>query len=231
MKGKMLVVVAILLGVVAVFLVNSQMGELEKKANPPTKAYFKARVDVAPAPGLTVREAIEGKVKYFEVRDTIPESFASSYKDAIEQGQLALWADRPIARPIRAGAFLTQADLTPDPIAIPEGHVVAAIAVSQETAVGFQIAPGDIVDVYLTRARQDPKAAGGQVADAEAVLSGVTVYATGDLVLSAAADAPRVKPKTYPTVTLLLTEAQAPKLIAAQALGRLTLVLKKLKPS
>jgi pilus assembly protein CpaB len=233
-KGKTLVVLAIVLGVVAVFLVNSRFGELEQSAHPKTTTFYKATADILP--GVTLKDALEGKQRLLRPVGSIPEPFAKSYPEAVDESQLGLWEGKKIERPVRVGEFLKVTDLKPyeaneRSAALQEGQSTVAIPVSADTAVGFQIAPGDVVDVYLSRSRQDPKAPGGQTAEAEVVVADVTVYATGDVFLTADPMAPRVKPKTYTTVTLALKGDQVPKVIAAKDLGRLTLALKKQRPS
>ena len=84
MKGKMLVLVAVLLGMAVVFLVNSRFSEYEQKANPPTKRLYKAAADIRP--GVTVLDAID-RTHLLQPVDEVPQSFADANPDFVDDAQ------------------------------------------------------------------------------------------------------------------------------------------------
>jgi Flp pilus assembly protein CpaB len=227
MKGKFLVIVAVALGVVVVMMLNSTIKGYEEKLNVPTRTFFRATADVTPP--LTVDQA---KAQRLIVEEKgLPESFARAYPYAIDQVQMDYSGKKRIERPIKGGEFLQQYHLEPMSaddirITIPTGHEVVSIPVTAETALGFLIGPGDIVDVVLITVGQDPKDATKKVAEANTVVSDARVYAVDALV--GRADGVPVRPRgtQYGIVSVTLPHEQAMKLMASKSLGKLSLVLK-----
>ena len=228
MKGKALVVVAILLGVVVVVLINQRFSALEKKANPKMATLYEATADIMP--GVNIGAARAGRPPLLkEIK--VPQSWADGYPDALDEVEMKQFGHRTIRRAVKAGEYLRMIHLQPVTPAemrarLPEGHVAASITVSQETAVGFLVAPGDVVDVYLISVEADPQAEGGTVAKAKKVGQDLTVFAVDNILQRT--DGVVIKPRggSYQSVTIASTPQNIEKLIAARALGRLTLVLK-----
>lgn len=226
MKSKKLVVVAVILGFLAVLLVNSHVGKLREKAEEPKKVFFRANDNILP--GMTVKEAYQKKL--LSAVKNIPESFARSYPQAIEGTEYKQhFSDERIERAVPAGEFLQihhleAASSTELARMVPVGHSRVAIPATQRTAVGFLPAPGDVVDVYRTIVHTDPSVPGGKRAEAIRVVSGMTVFAIDDY-YGAGSGTVRPRGRTYSSITLSGPTAQIEQVIAESKLGDLTLTL------
>jgi pilus assembly protein CpaB len=232
-SGKFLVVVAIVLGAIVVVLLNSMISEYERKANPPTRTFYRATADVAP--GITVADAMADASRLLVAEKNIPEGFAKAYPYAIDEFQMEYTRKRRISRPIKAGEFLVQEHLDPLSsedirLSIPEGHEAVAIGVNSETSVSYLVAPGDVVDVVLVSAKADPKVAGASVVEAKPIVTDVRVWAIDSLIGRKDGVPVRARGTTYSTVTVTASHEDAMKLLAAKQAGKLTLILKSKKP-
>ena len=230
MKGKFLVVVALVIGVVVVVMLNSTWKGYEDKLHVPTRNFYRATADVTPP--MTVDQAVG--LKLIVEEQGLPESFARSYPYAVDAVQMNFLNKKRIERPIKGGEFLQQFHLEPmsaDDIrlTIPAGQEVIAIPVTAETSLGYLISPGDLIDVVLVQMGKDPKEPGKSTAEASTVVTDARVYAVDSLV--GRADGVPVKPRgvAYNIVNVTLPHDQAMKLVAAKTLGKLTLVLKSKK--
>lgn len=229
MRGKFLVIVAVALGALVVFMINSQFQAYEAKANPKTRKFWRATGDIAP--GLTVDAVMQDNRRLLQPTTDLPEAFAMAYPDAVDDSRIDSVKDQVISRPLKAGEFLQMKDLAPLSAAdmrasIPEGKVAVSISVSAQTSVGYLIAPGDVVDVYVTSTHQDPAAPGGVAVTATVAVGDLTVHAIDNIV--ARPDGVPVRPRgaAYQTVTVVATPEDAGKLIAALTRGKATLALK-----
>jgi Flp pilus assembly protein CpaB len=226
-KGRMLIFVAILAGVAAVFLVNSRFSALESKANPPTRTFYRAAAGIAP--GSSVADAMGDAQRLLAV-EKISEDFARAHPDAVDESEIEFVKKRTIVRPVPAGEFLRLSHLEPVSGAemrgrIPEGHQAIGIGVNQETSAGFLIAPGDVVDVYVAISRSDPTQPGGMVVEAKKVASGVTVFSTGTSLRLASGAPARPRGEPYSSVVVTAPPADVEAIIRARIIGKLTLVL------
>ncbi len=233
MKGKGLIVVAVLLGVVVVFLVNQRLGSLEKKANPKLATFYQASSDIAP--GTPLRSLLTGKSPRVKKVTSVPVSFAREFPDAIDNSELKWAMGKTIHRTIRAGEFLRISHLSPLTdtevrARLPEGTVALAISVSQDTSVGYLVGPGDKVDVYLVTTKQDANAPGGVKATSQKVGADVEVFAVDNVIRRSDGTVTRPRGSSYRSVTLAAAPAQIERLMEARELGRLTLVLRGRAP-
>lgn len=232
MKGKMLVVVALLLGLAVAFLVNSRFAEYEQKANPPTKRLYKAAADIRP--GVTVLDAID-RTHLLQPVDEVPLSFAEANPDFVDTE--IEWAKKlTITRAIRAGDFLRMSHLQALSSAevsatIPDGTTLYTMRVDQETSVGYLIAPGDRVDVYAVVTRPDPAQAGGIAVETQTVASDVLVFAVDSAIMSRDGTLVRPRGAPYTSVTFALPPVEFDKVIVAAKRGKLSLTLKSKKPA
>lgn len=232
MSGKFLVVVAVVLGAIVVYLINGTIQGYEQKANPPTKTFYRASGDIAP--GITVGDALSDSKKFLVAERSLPESFARTMPAAVDEVQMEFTKSRRIERPMKAGEFLEQkhlesvssADMR---LAIPEGEALVTISVTAETSVGYLVAPGDVVDVFVTSSHSDLKAAGGTVVEVKPLLTDVKVYAIDNLI--GRRDGVAVKPRgsSYATVTISASPEDVMKVLAAKLNGKLSLVMKSKK--
>jgi Flp pilus assembly protein CpaB len=234
MKGKFLVVVAVLIGIVVVVMINSTWKGYEERLNVPTRTFYRATVDVPPT--LTVDQAMTQR---YIVEVTLPESFARTYPYAVDEVQMIYQRKKRIEQPIKGGEFLQQYHLEPmssDDIrlTIPAGHLVVSVPVTAESSLGYLISPGDLVDVVLVSSvpdakGPDSKGPGGTHVEAKVLVSDARVYAVDALV--GRADGVPVKPRgtAYGLVNLNLPPEEAMKLMAAKSMGKLSLILKSKK--
>lgn len=230
MKGKFLVVVAVLIGIVVVVMINATWKGYEERLNVPMRTFYRATADVSPT--LTVDQAMTQR---YIVEVTLPESFARTYPYAVDEVQMIYQRKKRIEQPIKGGEFLQQYHLEPmssDDIrlTIPAGHLVVSVPVTAESSLGYLISPGDLVDVVLVSSVTDSKAAGGAThVEAKVLVSDARVYAVDALV--GRADGVPVKPRgtAYGLVNLNLPPDEAMKLMAAKSMGKLSLILKSKK--
>ncbi len=231
MKSNKTIVIAIVLGVIAVYLVNSHVSELETKAAEPKVTFFQAAADIAP--GRLVKEALKQKL-LVPLRE-IPVSFAKHYPQAIDGDEYSQWADSQIVRAIPAGEFLRLYHVQGSNAMelarmIPAGQTTVTIAASQETAVGFLAAPGDLVDVYYTVLKKDPTKPGGQDAEVVPVAENMTIFAVDDY-YGTKAELVRPRGQAYSSITLVGPRPEIDKVRGATRLGKLTLALPSQAPA
>jgi len=227
-KGKALVVVAVLLGIVVVFLINRQFDDLEEKANKPKTNLYQAVVDIEP--GMTLRAALQNKGRFFREVPADKE-FAQAYPDALDEGEINWQLDRVIVRQVPAGEFLRTQHLEPLEAAemaakIPDGMIATTIPVTQETSVGFLVAPGDKVDVYTLYTEEDPEAPGGTRAVSKRVVENILVFAVDDVLMDESGARVRPRGNVYRSVTLVGPEEKVRAVMEATLIGALRLVLK-----
>jgi len=231
-KGKMLVIVAILLGVVVVFLVNSRFKEYEDKANPVLKVLYKAAADIEP--GVTTVQTALGEAKLLQPVKEVPASFANANPDFVDSE--IEWAKKlTITRAIRAGDFLRMSHLqalssAEVVAAIPDGKVLYNIKVDQQTSVGYLVGPGDLVDVYAVSTKPDPGQPGGVAIESPLLASDLLVFAVDATMLTRDGTRARRPGTPYTSVTFAVTTAEHAKLLAAaQRSAKLSLTLKSKK--
>jgi pilus assembly protein CpaB len=231
-KGKMLVLVAVLLGVAVVFLVNSKFAEYEQKTKVRTRRLYKAAADVKP--GGTVLEALD-KTKLLQPVDEVPEAFADSTPDFVDSE--IEWAKKlTITRSIRAGDYLRlshlQAQVAAElPATIPEGTKLFTMSVDQQTSVGYLVAPGDRVDVYLVWTRPDPKEPGGVAVESTSIVDDALVFAVDNTIMSRDGTLVRPRGTSYTSVTFALAPGDFDKVIVGAKRGKLSMTLKARKPA
>jgi len=225
MKSNKTILIAIALGILAVVLVNAHISRLKAKAEEPKVTFYRATVDILP--GQTVNDAVAQK--YLVAFREIPLSFARAYPKAVDGREYDLWANHRIERAIPAGEFLQTHHLkvsSSNELArmIPTGHSLIAIPANQDTAVGFLIAPGDVVDVYATQKHRDATKPGGMEVVVLPVARGLTVFAVGDY-YGPEGDTVRPRGRGYDSITLSGATADIEQILAARQRGTLTLTL------
>jgi Flp pilus assembly protein CpaB len=230
MKGKFLVIVAVLMGIVVVVMLNATWKGYEEKLNVPMRTFYRATADVTPP--LTVDQAMTQRL--IVEQKSLPESFASTYPYAVDEVQMIFQRKKRIERPIKGGEFLQQYHLEPMSseeirLTITPGNMVVSVPVTAESSLGYMIAPGDIVDVVLVTSTEDAKIPGARNAEAKVIISDAKVFALDSLV--GRADGVPVKPRgsQYGLVILDLPPDDAMRLMAAKTLGKLSLMLKSAK--
>ena len=214
------VAIAVLLGLVAVYLANSYFSAQERRieeANVGT-----TRVAIAARP-MNYGEAIkEQDVRFADYpSDTLPPGTFGSIEDLLPEGR-----SRHVLRPVQVNQPLLAADLTGEgegaslAAILPEGMRATTVPVSAVSGVAGFIHPNDTVDVLITR-QAIGGAGSGTVTDV--LLQNVRVIAMDQRARDNSSGGAVVSN----TATLEVTPVDAQKLVLGQQLGSLSLVLRK----
>lgn len=210
--------IALILGGVAAYLVNAQLQE-QMSASAKTEQLVKTRPVVVANVNLEVGMRIEKimlKVVQWPVNGA-PEAAFSSIEEAVgKEPRVVLQEmvkDEVLLKHKLSGEG-ARGGLTPR---IPPDMRAITISVNEIRGVAGFVLPGDRVDIMLTSTFQKSSKR----------LTTRTLMQNA-LVLGVAQEASQKKddPKVVKSVTLLVTPIQAKKLILAQAIGTLTLVLR-----
>lgn len=219
MRGQGLIIlgVAILVGLAAVFLANSYLGRVEERQATTPRGMAKVAVARVPLEFGTV--ITPDKITLIDLpMDTLPLGTFSSVSQLLPMNRNRV-ALRPMAvnEPIlrskisgEGGRAAISAVLKPDMRA-------AAVRVGDVAGVGGFVLPGDVVDVLVTRTPPNANG-GGQITDI--LLQKIRVIAI-DQEASDSAD----KPVIGKTATLEVAQVDAQKLALAQQVGQISLVL------
>lgn len=222
MRGQGLIIlgVAILIGLAAVFLANSYLGRVEQQQT--TTAQGMVKVAVASVPLDFGAPITPDKVRLVDwPANSLPEGTFSSIPQLLPMNHTRvalrpMAANEPILRSKISGeggraAISAVLDPTKRAVAVRVGDVVGV--------AGF-VLPGDVVDVLVTRTPTVGTSNGpvGQITDV--LLQKVRVIAI-DQDASDSTD----KPAVGKTATLEVTQVDAQKLALAQQVGQLSLAL------
>ncbi|MCG2840574.1 Flp pilus assembly protein CpaB [Sandaracinobacter sp. RS1-74] len=206
-----LLVGAVLLGLMAVLGVKTMMGNAAKPVAEAPKTYavvagralkFGEKLDaqalkLAPWPG-TLPDG-----SYTEVRDAIADGSRTALRD-IKEGELLLAS----AISGEVGRLASSTLLGPEMRAV-------SIPLDETSGAGGFVAPGDRVDIILTRQFGD------EAAYAAAIIQGVRVLAVGQTQDTSASEPVLVK-----SATVEVTPNEAQKLVLAQKIGQIALALR-----
>jgi pilus assembly protein CpaB len=213
--------VAIILGVVAVFLANSYLSGRERQlANSPEGM---VRIAVATAPLAYGTDITPDKVKFVQYpQASLPPGTFKSMAELLPEGKR-----RVVLRPIQVNQPLMAADLSGEgqnasiAALLPDGMRAATVSINDVSGVAGFVKPNDTVDVLITRQPigGDGAAQGQQVTDV--LLQNIRVIAMDQ------AAASNGQPAVSRTATLELTPIDAQKIALGQQLGQLSLVLRK----
>ena len=207
--------IAVVLGLVAVFLANSYLTAANKKI----EQAGTTKIAVAAVPLEYGTELTPARVRFADYPNTsIPAGSFLTMGQLLPQGKkrVALMRIEP-NEPILpnkisdAGAGASIAAL------LPEGMRAASVRINDVSGVAGFIQPNDSVDVLITRSVEGR---GSQVTDV--LLQSVRVLAIGQQQQGAEG-----KPISAKTATLLVDQVGAQKLALAQQVGTLSLVLRK----
>ena len=213
--------VAVILGLIAVFLANSYLSGRERQlANSPEGM---VRVAVAALPLGYGTDITPDKVRFVNYPEaSLPPGTYKTLDELLPQGQR-----RVVLRPIQVNQPLLAADLSGSgqnasiAALLPDGMRAATVRINDVSGVAGFVKPNDTVDVLITRQPigGDGAAQGQQVTDV--LLQNIRVIAMDQ---AAASDG---QPAVSRTATLELTPVDAQKVALGQQLGSLSLVLRK----
>ena len=207
--------VAIVLGLVAVFVANSWLTGAQHKAY----ASGTTKVAVATAPMAFGSDITTDKIRFVDYPNTsIPPGAFTTAAQLMPAGKKRV-ALMPIAvnEPILASKISAQGAGASIAALLPDGMRATSVRINDVSGVAGFIMPNDTVDVLITR---NPANAGAQVTDV--LLQNVRIIAIDQR--SKNADG---TPKLAHTATLEVNPLDAQKLALAQEVGTLSLVLRK----
>ncbi|MCP5069144.1 MAG: Flp pilus assembly protein CpaB [bacterium] len=228
MKNFHLIVIAVIAGVAAVFMINKRFTELENKAAPKTVTFWKAAADLPPG-RYTVQEAA-GEGLLVKVGG-IPEAFAKSYREAVDLAEYESGTkSKRIHRALQAGNFLLLSHLEEtarDEIAsrIPAGQLAISIMVNQSTAVSYLPSPGDVVDIYRIVTTPSADEPGGKKMETVRVAQSVRIFAV-DAAVADPEQAGVARPDSYASITVAGPPHLIEKLLIEKKMGQLELTLR-----
>ena len=215
--------VAIVLGLVAVFLANTYLSGRERQLAASPQGM--TRVAVASLPLVYGAEITPDKVKFVSYPATsLPPGTYASMEQLLPAGKR-----RVALRPIQVNQPLLAADLSGEgqtasiAALLPDGMRAATVRINDISGVAGFVRPNDVVDVLITRQAIGPDgvSTGQQVTDV--LLQNVRVMAMG----SDANANDNNKAKVTRNATLEVTPVDAQKLALGERLGSLSFVLRK----
>ena len=213
--------VAVILGLIAVFLANSYLSGRERQLASSPEGMV--RVAVAALPLAYGTDISPDKVKFVNYPEaSLPPGVYKTMDELLPQGQR-----RVVLRPVQVNQPLLAADLSGSgqnasiAALLPDGMRAATVRINDVSGVAGFVKPNDTVDVLITRQAIGADSAGsaGQVTDV--LLQNIRVIAMDQ---AAASDG---QPVVSRTATLELTPLDAQKVALGQQLGELSLVLRK----
>jgi pilus assembly protein CpaB len=207
--------IAIVLGLVAVYLANTYLIGAQRNA----KLQGTTPVAVAAVPLEYGTELTREKIRLVNYPNTsIPADSFHSLNEILPPGQkrVVLTAIQP-NEAILAPKISMPGQGASIAALLPAGMRAASVRINDVSGVSGFIQPNDSVDVLITRSLADR---GSQVTDV--LLQSVRVLAIGQDAKGAEG-----KPISAKTVTLLVDQVGAQKLALAQQVGDISLVLRK----
>ncbi len=220
MRGQGLIIlgVAILIGLAAVFLANSYLGRVEQQQN--TSPQGTVKVAVASVPLDFGTPITPDKVRLVDwPAGSLPEGTFSSIPQLLPMNHTRV-ALRPMAanEPILRSKISGEGGRAAISAVLDPTKRAVAVRLSDVAGVGGFVLPGDVVDVLVTRTPMNPNGNSQQITDV--LLQKVRVIAI-DQDASDSTD----KPAIGKTATLEVAQVDAQKLALAQQVGQLSLAL------
>jgi pilus assembly protein CpaB len=220
MRGQGLIIlgVAILIGLAAVFLANSYLGRVEQQQT--TTAQGMVKVAVASVPLDFGTPITPDKVRLVDwPASSLPEGTFSSIPQLLPMNHTRV-ALRPMAanEPILRSKISGEGGRAAISAVLDPTKRAVAVRVSDVAGVAGFVLPGDVVDVLITRTPMNPNGNSQQITDI--LLQKVRVIAI-DQDASDSTD----KPAIGKTATLEVAQVDAQKLALAQQVGQLSLAL------
>jgi len=220
MRGQGLIIlgVAILIGLAAVFLANSYLGRVEQQQTTTTQGMVKVAVASVPLDFGT--PITPDKVRLVDwPAGSLPEGTFSSIPQLLPMNHTRV-ALRPMAanEPILRSKISGEGGRAAISAVLDPTKRAVAVRVSDVAGVAGFVLPGDVVDVLITRTPMVANGASQQITDI--LLQKVRVIAI-DQDASDNTD----KPAIGKTATLEVAQVDAQKLALAQQVGQLSLAL------
>ena len=217
-RNIIIAVVAIVIGLIAVFLGNAYFSGVEERSAQLAEKNKMSRIVVAMQDMSFGTAVTEQNVRLANwPADSVPEGAFTSIADATK--------NRVALRPIVIGEPVLASKLSGNGRAtlsanLPTGMLAFTVTISPDSGVGGYVRPGDIVDVLLTR--QIP----GDDTKGYEKMTDVVLQAVPVLGIDLISDDKQTKPAIGKTATLQVTTMQAQKLALATKIGALDLALR-----
>ena len=222
-RNLIIVGVAILLGLLAVFIANSYFSGVEEKQAQIAQEQKLARVVVATQPlAFGVRLTTDNVRLANWPEGSVPEGAFRTIEAALQQNRVAL---RPIVagEPVLADKVSGKGGRATLAANLPEGMRAVSIPITNVSGVSGFVLPGTTVDVLLTR-QMPGDGASPQDQMVDVVMENVQVLAVDQ-----DADEKNGKPKGAKTATLQTDLYGAQKLVLAEKIGSLSLALRNVE--
>jgi pilus assembly protein CpaB len=211
--------VALVLGVLAVYLANAYIGRSDQRVEALQTGTTKVAVAAIPLDYGT--ELTPDKVKFVDYpSSSLPAGVFSTYNALAPTGK-----KRVVLRPIAMNEPIMATKLAGEGLGpsiaylLPDGMRAAAVRINDVSGVAGFIQPMDTVDVLITRTLPG-NTEGRQVTD-------VLIQAVKVIAIDQNATGADGKPVVAKTATLEVNPMDAQKLALAQNVGSLSLVLRK----
>jgi pilus assembly protein CpaB len=230
-RNALLTVMALIVGSCAFLLARRYLHGQEVAVRAQLAGQYAARDVVVAAHDLPAGSVIEGAAL---ARRAVPTRFLAS--DALDAGAAAAALGRRLARALRSGEAVTASALVADadqPLSslVKPGLRALTISVDESSAAAGMLSPGDLVDLLLVT-RGDDAASGAPAV--RPLLQAVMVVATGQQLqrrrgaagAGRGADESQLATGTYSTVTLHVRAEDAERILLAQRLGELAVLLR-----
>ena len=225
MRGRNLIIVAlaVLLGLIAVYLANSYFSGVEERQAREAEENRMARIVVATQElqfGTAVASTNVRLVNW--PANSVPQGAFVSVEEATRGGRVAL---RPITigEPILASKVSGEGGRATLSAILPEELRAVTIPVDPVNGVGGFVRAGDVVDVMLTR--QIP----GEGATAQDRMTSVLLENVLVLAIDQTASEAQTEPKVGKTATVQTDIRGAQKLTLARQIGALSLALRNVE--
>jgi pilus assembly protein CpaB len=221
-RNLIIVGVAVVLGLLAVYLANTWFSGMEQREERVAEEQQLARIAVANNDMEFGAALTRDNVRLVNwPADSVPQgAYRDSEFDALLSGGNV--AIRPIARgePVLLSRISERAVLSAN---IPEGMRAVTVPVDAVSGVAGFVTPGDVVDVLLTR--QIP----GDGANGDDKMVSVILESVPVLAIDLRADEQNSQAALGKTATLQATPRDAQKLVLATQVGRLSLALRNIE--
>ena len=230
-RNALLTTAALFVGGCAFVLAQRYLHGQEVAVRAQLAGHYAARDILVAARDLPAGSVIEAPML---ARRAVPARFLAS--DALEAEAASATLGRRLARELRSGEAITSSSLLVDedlPLSsfVKPGLRALTIPVDESSAAAGMLSPGDLVDLLLVTRGDDATSGAPAV---RPLLQAVTVVATGQQLrrrragagAERGADESQLAAGSYATVTLHVRAEDAERILLAQHLGELAVLLR-----
>jgi pilus assembly protein CpaB len=222
-RNATIIAIAVLLGLIVVFLANSYFSGIEKQEQRKAEQLALVQVLVASQPMDfgTVLTAQNTKLVGWPAA-SLPEGAFKTSIGVINNPR----GPRVALRPIAVGEAILSSKITGTggraavSALLPDGMRAVAVGVNAVTGVGGLVTPGDVVDVLVTREMA------GEGADDKDQMTDIVLEKVRVIAIDQVSDEDKTDPKVAKTATLEVDAFGAQKLALAREVGTISLALR-----